>query len=527
MRIFFALCLLFWPSVAQAADWREAETRHFRIVSSGDEKDLRKFAERLEYFHTLLRMATGSSETSQRIVKVRVFLVPAIGDVKRLIGDSNSDVAGFYRPGNAGALAVVPRSTGDGTFTGQVILFHEYAHHFMLQYAPAAYPSWYVEGFAEIAATASFERKGAITYGKPASHRQYELEGGRYPVTAMIDGTYLKDRERGRGWSYGDAWLVTHYLTFTDTRRGQLRGYLNAINAGKTPAIAAQVFGNLTDLQREVGIYLNGRSFPYRAVPIAPEAIGEVAMRVLGPAESAVIDYTIELERRTTLPSAPAAADPDEPVQAVAKKGDIETPAEFEQRLIKATQQRTEWLTRLDALANRFAGDSAGWQLLARARCASEQYEACAAAADRALTLRPADASAMSSKAEAAIELAKAIPADQRAPSVYAAQELLLKAIAAEPDNPLPLIAFYHSFSALGRGADADGLNALATAVQLVPQEDGLRLNLASEYLARGRLRDARILLSPLAYSAHDSGAAKSAQAMLKAIEGRLEAEDS
>ena len=62
----------------------------------------------------------------------------------------------------AGAIAVVPRNTGtDGVFTGQLVLFHEYAHHFMLQYAPAAYPAWYVEGFAEVVSTASFERKGA------------------------------------------------------------------------------------------------------------------------------------------------------------------------------------------------------------------------------------------------------------------------------------------------------------------------------------------------------------------------------
>ncbi len=523
MRIVLALLTVLWSGTALAAEWREAETQHFRIVSSGEEKDLRKFAERLEYFHTLLRMATGTSETSQRIVKVRVFLVPAIGDVKRLIGDSNSDVAGFYNPGNAGALAVVPRSTGDGTFTGQVILFHEYAHHFMLQYAPAAYPSWYVEGFAEIAATASFERKGAITYGKPASHRQYELEGGRYPVTAMIDGTYLKDRGTGRGWSYGDAWLVTHYLTFSDTRRGQLRGYLNAINAGKSPSAAAQVFGNLTDLQREIGIYLNGRSFPYRAVPIAPEAIGEVALRTLGPAESALIDYTIELERQTSLPTAPPVPDPGNPAAADKPKDGADPRDDFEQRLAKATQRRAEWLTKLDAIANRHAADHAGWQLLARAQCASEAFAACAAAADRALALHPADASAVSSKAEAAIALALKLPPDERAPLVYAEQARLLKAIASEPDNPLPLIAFYNSFSALGRGADADGLNALATAVLLVPQEEDLRINLAREYFARGRLNDARVLLGPLAYSAHNSSAAALAQAILEAIERKAE----
>ncbi len=216
-------------------------------MSSSAEGDLRKFAVRLEQFHSLLGLATGVKDANRKVVKVRVFLVPSIAAVQKLYGAEYSSVAGFYDPRHDGAVAVVPRSTDDGTFTGQLVLFHEYAHHFMLQYSPAAYPSWYVEGFAEIASTASFERKGSITFGKAASHRQYDLRD-RYPSAKMLDGSYIADQKRGRGWSYGDAWLLTHYLTFTTSRPGQLRAYMNAVNAGKKPAEAAKVFGDLASV---------------------------------------------------------------------------------------------------------------------------------------------------------------------------------------------------------------------------------------------------------------------------------------
>lgn len=507
MRVLIAVLLLVFSEPVLAATWREAETTHFKIISSGDEKGLLKFAERLEYFHTLLRLATGASETNRPVVKVRVYLVPTIGDVKRLYGNPNSDVAGFYGPREDGAFAVVPRTTGDGIFTGQLVLFHEYAHHYMLQYTPAAYPSWYVEGFAEIASTASFERKGAITFGKAASHRQYELDGGTsYSVIKMLDGTYLKDREKGRGWSYGDAWALSHYLTFSDKRRGQFRSYLNAINSGKKIADATQSFGDMGELQREVGAYVAGGSFPYRAVPIAEGSAGPIKLRELGTAEAEAIDMHVEFERRTELPS----------------KRDDEADALFDKRLAKAKQDRADWIAKVEALANRHATDPVGWLLLADVRCAIEDYLACESAADRALALAPGIGRGLVRKAEATMGLAADLPADKRKIKVKAAQELLLQANAADSNDPLALLLLYQSFGKMGMGADAEGLAALLTTVQLVPQLPGPRLMLAQEFIQRGRLRDARIILRPLAYSPHETPAARRAREMLDQVEAKL-----
>lgn len=515
MRIVFGLAMLLTASPVYSAVWREAETTHFRIVSSGDEKNLQKFAERLEHFHTLLRLATGANEANKPVVKVRVYLVPSVGDVKRLYGNLNSDVAGFYSPREDGAIAVVPRNTGDGIFTGQLVLFHEYAHHYMLQYTPAAYPSWYVEGFAEIASTASFERKGAITFGKAATHRQYEVDAGMgYHVAKMLDGSYIKDRAKGRGWSYGDAWVLSHYLTFSDSRRGQFRTYLNAINNGRKMGDAAQAFGDLATLQREVGAYLTERSFPYRAVPIAEGSAGPINTRVLGEAESALIDAAIEFERRTDLPEMPDEV--SESADSKSKKDD------FEKRLAKAKQDRTNWIAQIEAVAARYPNDPASWLMISDIRCEIEEFGACATAAERALALNPNSSRALTRKAEAMIGLAADLKLDQRKVRVQAAQELLLKANSLSPNDPLALLLFYGSFGKMGQPANPEGLAALLTAVQLVPQLPAPRLLLAQEFIQRGRLRDARIILRPLAYSPHENAASMRARALLEQVESML-----
>ena len=170
--------------------WKEAESDHFLIYSDGDEKYLTKLSGRLEAIHYLLKIATNMKEPADgRVVKVKVYAVGDIADVARLIGDPNSSAAGYYDAQLAGPLSVIPRNSGtDGSFSGELILFHEYAHHFTLQYQAVAYPAWYIEGFAELAGTASFERPGVITYGKAAKHREDEFRyTRRYPPHDSVD----------------------------------------------------------------------------------------------------------------------------------------------------------------------------------------------------------------------------------------------------------------------------------------------------------------------------------------------------
>jgi hypothetical protein len=67
-------------------------------------------------------------------------------------------LADSYRPSIRGSLAVIDRSKPESAWdlTGEVILFHEYTHHFMLKYAPFPYSAWYSEGFAEYYSSTKF-----------------------------------------------------------------------------------------------------------------------------------------------------------------------------------------------------------------------------------------------------------------------------------------------------------------------------------------------------------------------------------
>lgn len=481
--IYFLFLTLLIAAPAQAA-WQRAESKHFVIYSDGSDKDLRRYAERLEAVHWLLKAATGVDD-SGRIVKVRVYLVPDVQDVKRLYGAPGSDVAGFYGPRTSGALAVVPRYTGsDGDFTGQVILFHEYAHHFMLQYSPVAFPAWYVEGFAEIVSTASFERKGAVSFGKAASHRQAEIEQLDWiPLPKLIDGSYRDMNANALGGFYGQSWLLSHYLTFSDARKGQLRAFISAMNRGASMADAAKVFGDLTLLQRELRNYAASGSFPYRA-PAMPADLDLSAVVTAVPlGEAALIDERIELDRRT--------------------RGSDD----------KAKAARKAWLAALEAKVARLGADPDGLQMLADAQCESDEWTACAATADKLLAVAPARPGAMLRKGEAMMRADK--------PDFTAARDWIVKANRAEPDAPEPLIDYYQSFAREGAAMPPVALDGLIKAQEIVPQDAGTRLTLAHAFIALKRTDEARALLRPLAYSPHRGGAQAEAADMLEELDAK------
>ncbi len=158
-----------------AAEWREAQTAHFIIYSESDSSRVEQLAERLETYDKLMRMAAGTPDDDP--VKVRIYEVPDLGAIERALGEHNSGVAGFYDSNSLGPFLVTPRRTGNTGryFTPELVLQHEYAHHFMLQYFPAIYPSWYVEGYAELIGSSMPMPDGRIGYGMPAKHRGNEI----------------------------------------------------------------------------------------------------------------------------------------------------------------------------------------------------------------------------------------------------------------------------------------------------------------------------------------------------------------
>ena len=140
VAIIVAAAAALWANPASAT-WRAYETPHFVIYSESDLTRVDDLATRLESYDKLMRMATGTQEDDP--VKVRIYEVEDMDAVEHALGESDSGIAGFYDTNSLGPFLVTPRKTsGAGRyFTPELVLQHEYAHHFMLQYFPAIYPT--------------------------------------------------------------------------------------------------------------------------------------------------------------------------------------------------------------------------------------------------------------------------------------------------------------------------------------------------------------------------------------------------
>lgn len=534
--LFAALCAsasLMLPAIAFAEDanivvngqalskWKVAESDHFKIYGIGDDKYLTKLSGRLEAVHYLLKIATRMQEPADgKVLKVKVYVVDDIADVRQLIGDPQSSAAGYYDPQLAGAISVIPRKTGsDGSFSGELILFHEYTHHFMLQYQDAAYPAWYVEGFAEIVSTASFEKQGMITFGKAAKHRALEMQyTTRYPAAKMVDGRYLKEDRNAEGWGYDDAWALAHYLTFSDDRKGQLGVYLNAINAGKPFAEAAGAFGDLNRLSRDLNVYIDGGSVPYKTPALPPEIMKEPDIRTLTVAEAEYIEPSIEMERVAQISTRKEYEDwakHQEKLKRPVKK-------DFDSYYAEEVAIRDKWMKQLNAKVARLPNELVSWTVKAQAECMAKDFAKCEASADRALALQPDSWEGMLRKGQALLGFANDDTTPDQKAAAKEARKWLLKANAANPAAHEPLLYYYETYSAEGRGAPVEAIASLEQVVDTIPQIDQPRLMLAQELIARGRFFDARKRLKPLAYSPHESPSQSAALALLEALDEKM-----
>jgi len=479
-RAFLVSTALLLPSAA-AAEWREAETAHFRIISSAPDKELTKFAGRLEMVDALMRKANGT-RSDVRANKVRVFVVPSLDEVQRAIGMVGSGVGGFYTVNEHGPFAVTPRRTGAdfGSFTPEVVLFHEYGHHFQLQYYPKAYPAWYVEGSAELFATATVQPNGKVLYGKAASHRGQSLSYARWvPIEVLL--TRPADEYPDDGDFYGQSWLLSHYLTFEPQRKGQLGQYLRALSDGKSAKEASRVFGDLKQLSAELRKYFESANFPYREVALEMPAKVIEKIRVLPKGEVELIPETISFR--------------DHDLSEVEKEKDR----------VKERSERATYIERLRRKAAKLGNDPYALRLLADGEFVAGNIAASRTATDRLLAVDPNNPGGLYRKAALLLhEADKADGANGRALALQA-RELSLRANRADQDDPQPLIAYYESFPAAGERPTADALRALTAAVLTVPQDGSARWMLVEALASEGRYKEAIVQIGPLAFDPHKS----------------------
>lgn len=473
-----AICALASPA---AAAWHRASSPHFIIYSEEQPDRLKAFAARLERFDAAVRLARGMKDPpigdGNRLT---VFVVRSTAQVERLKRGDGRNVAGFYLPRASGSVAVVPRAT-QGSVQADVVFQHEYAHHLMFADLATPIPKWLVEGFAEFYSTANVEPDGSVGLGEAATHRKaaFTYKIASLPMTSLLEGEVRSGMDRQAFYAQG--WLLTHYLTFEPKRRGQLDTYLAEFARGRSSVEAARIaFGNLRDLEQDLQQYLRAEKFPYLTLPANRFKAAEVVVERLGPGAEAAMPLHMRLQART--------------------EGKAED---------NAAEAR--------AIAAAHPSDPLAAMTLAEAEWVARNYKAAEAAADRAIALAPQSAEAHIWKGRAMLSQAEA-----GAPGVTFANARgwFNRANRLDPENPEPLLYFYRTFQGSGGRPTANAIAALHYAAELAPQDLGLRMQSARQYLADGQPAKARRMLVPVAYSPHGGRLSEQAQRLLDSLGG-------
>lgn len=484
MPIIAGAFLFAWSALAPAA-WHKASSPHFVIYADAKPEKLRAYAEKLEKFDQAVRYARQMDDypvgDGNRLT---IFVTRSMGAVQRLANDKSRTVAGFYIPRAEGPLAFVPKTTGDEDMSTDVVFFHEYAHHLMLQELDRPYPEWLIEGFAEFMSTATFEKDGRVALGRAAQHRAIGLlytEG--LPLEMLLAGNYDRIDYIQRESIYGKGWLLTHYLTFENARSGQLDKYVTAIGKGVPPLDAARTaFGDLKRLDQDLDKYLKRRTIltlfidgrVFKPVPIE--------IRPLSAGAAEVLPFRMESKRGVT--------------------GTTAEPLAVKVRRVQASAP----------------GDPLVEMTLAEAELDSGHPQASEAAADRALAVDPRNIEAMIFKGRAIIAHALETKVEDKK-RFDEARAWFMRANKLDTEDPEPLMEFYKSYVEQGVSPTKNAIEALHYASNLVPQDPGLRLNSAVRYLQDKDLKKARETLAPIAYDPHGREMASVARAMIIKID--------
>jgi len=327
-------------------------------------------------------------------------------------------------------------------------------------------------------------------------------EFGGFPLQDIFNEKYLTEKPGKTGWTPIHAWLLTHFLMFSDTRRPQLRQYLTARANGADPATAAAVFGDQKQLARELRAYYGARK-PYEQITYPVDRTEEPIVHRLTQGQAAFVKGRLELGARVLIPPAPSSGMDPQQAKLLAKARE------------EALKKRGQWLDRLRQDANRWPGELGAQLLLAEAECRSDEAAQCLAAARRAEALAPADSTSLAWKGIAMVQLAAAAPESEREAGFIAARKVIAAANRADLEAVQPFLAYYASFVASGTKPPVSAVDGLQKAVTEVPSAPASRLQFATALADRGQLDGARTVIMPVASGPYDSPERPAARALL------------
>ena len=455
------------------ARWRVAESENFVIYAEDSEKDLMRFGDQLERYHSAMELLTGrdvaAPSPSNRLT---VYVAGSQRDIRRLSRGSRQ-VAGFYSPRAGGSAAFVQdvRVSAAETDFSMTVLLHEYAHHFLISTSRHALPRWLSEGAAEFYASARFPRDGEVEIGRPAMHRAGELlYSEEVPLEEVFEyGNFAPGQREQENDFYGRSWLLFHYLTFGNAeRRGQMSAYWQAVSSGTGSLEAArQAFGDINVLSRELAKYLKQKRMSMAVFGPDQLSAAPIRVRELSDGMDAVMDLMIESKRGVT------------------------------------REEAIELVPQVRAIAARYPGDANLLAVLAEAEFDAGNDDAAIAGADAALAIDPSVTNAYVQKGYALFNKAQSADVEVMDAAYKTALQPFLALNAIETDHPIPLIYFYRSYTERGAEPNENARHALERASELAPFDQGLTLSTATMLAQEGKIALAKLYLSPLMANPH------------------------
>lgn len=296
-RICGLLCALWFILMgappALADDWIRAESEHFIVHSNDSEIQTRRYLTSLEnYRYTLNHLYLIRTGEVKESGKFELFIVKRQTDYTEVRPNVSQTTGGFYARCEEGAIAFSTseyreenvssrlQRTDKGHQTELVIIFHEYAHHFMFDTYSTAYPSWFIEGFAEYFSTMRFGKESEVNIGIVSQDRYTSLMTSPWlPYADIIAGTAKRDRAEDRAQFYAQSWLLAHYILSDTTRVKAFGLYLDAYNAGADPLTAFETHMGVkpADMDKLLRAYLSKGvpviSFKFNDMPVPDMAV--------------------------------------------------------------------------------------------------------------------------------------------------------------------------------------------------------------------------------------------------------------
>ncbi|MES2043734.1 MAG: hypothetical protein V4475_07640 [Pseudomonadota bacterium] len=487
--------------------WKRADSEHVVVISKDSAGELTRITRNLERLYQLMSRFYRRGASSDDTVKLQVVLIDKGAaframELRNLRAAEGPYLPAFpdqthYDPREDGELLAMARSDevidlntnrafnqdcdkaeeeGATDCVGQTVnrfpvarsweelLYAAFAQRFVQTYDPAAYPRWYLDGVGALFSTIALKGDGSIEYARPPlGYRDVFYSYGDLKVGDILAGRYLDAEPGKRAWTPYHAWLLAHYFLFSDLkpeRARQFHDYMTAIHRGAPMAEAARVFGDMNKLQRELATYaVSAKSFARSAPTQAPAA--EPAIATLSPGGAAMVEARIALGSRIA------------PLPADATASEV--------------QRRANWLAQVREAVARLPDDGDALVFAAEAECRSGHAGECLVDADRALARSPNDIAALSWRGVALTDQAVAGPPAERANRLALARTAIEHAIALDGAAPLPLIAWFQSFTKAGERVPDAAMLGMAKVIRAVPAAPAPRLYLAEELLRQGK----------------------------------------